>query len=178
MLILKKNNYFQQNINDEIVIRTLTEEDVTQDYVDGINDNAVNLYLVGARIKNQTFDDVRSFVRLNENDKHGHLFGLFIDNILRGTCRLHEITELSAYLGIAIFDRSIWGKSYGTSLIQAVSHFGIRCLNLKRIEALIHEENVASIKAFEKANFITDDSKNELKSGVQYRYFVYNGLQQ
>ena len=38
MLILKKNNYFQQNINDEIVIRTLTEEDVTQDYVDGIND--------------------------------------------------------------------------------------------------------------------------------------------
>jgi RimJ/RimL family protein N-acetyltransferase len=175
MLIIDRGEYFHQENSDDILIRTLVEDDVSDSYVRGLNDIAVNLYLVGAKEKKQTLEDVRSFVRMNENDDCGHLFGLFIREKLRGTCRLHDITDSSAYLGIAIFDKNIWGKSFGSSLIMAVTNFALNKLNINRIEALIHEENIASIKSFEKAKFECIKSKSELKDGVRFEYFVYYG---
>jgi len=174
MLIIENKDFFHQDTDDQILIRSLIEDDVTDSYVKGINDSQVNTYLVGARRKKQTLEDVRSFVKLNQDDDTGFLFGLFVGHMLRGTCRLHEINKEAAYLGIAIFDRNIWGKSYGTSLIKAVSYYGVHHLGLEKVEALIHEDNIASIKAFEKANFSTNKSKDELKDGIRFKYFVYN----
>ena len=53
MLIIDRGEYFHQENSDDILIRTLVEDDVSDSYVRGLNDIAVNLYLVGAKEKKQ-----------------------------------------------------------------------------------------------------------------------------
>ena len=64
MVIIDRGEYFHQEDSDDVHIRTLIEDDVSDSYVRGLNDIAVNLYLVGAKKKKQTIEDIRSFVRL------------------------------------------------------------------------------------------------------------------
>jgi len=81
------------------------------------------------------------------------LFGLFIDDVLRGTSRLHDISSESAYIGIALFDRSIWGQGWATRMIRKIVRFAIGSLGLKKVLAGIEKENIASQGAFNKAGF-------------------------
>ena len=98
---------------DNGFIRPINVEDVTSDYIDGLNDPEVNRFLEIGKGPAQTLESATQFILEQHSRTDAYLFGLFVEGLLRGTCRLHEITEFGADIGIAIFDKSIWGEGWG-----------------------------------------------------------------
>jgi [ribosomal protein S5]-alanine N-acetyltransferase len=136
-------------------LRPLSEADVTDAYVDGLNDPDVHRYMEAPRKQRQTRESVRGYVGANAADSRAILFGIYSGGILRGTVRLHDVdlNRRRATVGIALFDRRVWGKGIGSTAIAAVARFAAGELGLANLEAGIIEANTGSIRAFEKAGF-------------------------
>jgi pseudaminic acid synthase len=132
-------------------LRPISEGDVTVEYVEGLNRPEVNRFLVAPRRKKQTRESVGEYARVNWEANDAILFGLFVEDKLRGTLRLHDITSESAFIGIVLFEQAIWG--WGSLMISAVTNFAMNDLGLKFVRAGIEWENIASQKAFAKAGF-------------------------
>jgi RimJ/RimL family protein N-acetyltransferase len=153
---LPDKSAFTLDVGEGAVLRPLQEKDVTDAYVDGLNDPRVARFLVAARRQRQTIDSVRAYVRKNWEDPAGILFGVFIGGGLRGTVRLYMIDEdaRTAVFGIALFDPSYWGQGWGSRCIRRVADFAIQDLGLKRVFAASYMHNPAAVRCFLKAGFI------------------------
>jgi RimJ/RimL family protein N-acetyltransferase len=143
------------DLREGAYLRPLQAADVTQAYVDGLNDPDVHRYMEAPRKQRQTLEGVRSYVAANAADAQAILFGLYTDGRLRGTVRLHDIDigRGGATVGIALFDRSIWGQGWGSAALAAVASYATSQLGLTRLEAGIIAANKGSIRAFENAGF-------------------------
>ena len=161
---IKDNITLQMDQHD--VLRPLREGDVTQAYVDGLNDPEVNRFLLSPNVQRLTLESVRGFVRDNDRDENAVLFGLFIDDKHVGNVRLHDIDwgEKHAHVGIALFDKSAWGRGLGTEALRRVVCVGFEILGLTTIRAGIADENIPSQRIFQKAGFASD-SKNARQGG-------------
>ena len=72
-----------------------------------------------------------------------------------GTVGLHDIDRANgtAQFGIAIGERSEWGKGYGTDATRAICDFGFGELRLERIGLHVYAGNDRGMRAYEKAGF-------------------------
>jgi len=153
-------------------LRALRPGEVTSAYVEGLNDPRVNRFIQSAQWERQTMDSAIAYVAANWADDRAVLFGIYTDQILRGTLRIHDMDwDLqSATMGIAIFDTKVWNRGLATATIEA----GVRCvrdlLGLRCLRAGIDPENVASIRAFEKAGFVRM-KQPRLDAGPPDRHF-------
>ena len=163
-LPLGNNNY----------LRPLLENDITLQYVDGLNDSEVNRFLTGPRQQRQTIDTVKHLVCLNRNATDGVLFGLFVDDTFRGTVRLHDINPEIAFLGLALFDKSIWGMGWGRRVIKAVTDFARNELKIKMVIAGIENENIASQKAFAAVGYKINKDKFKLLESDDAKFWLYD----
>lgn len=138
-------------------LRPIVEADVTQAYVDGLNNPLVNQYLVASRKRKQTLETVRAYARHNHESENELLFGIFIDDGLRGTVRLQHIDRdtSSAHLGIALFDIKYWGwdKGWGLKACRAVISFAHKVLGLSRLHAGMIAQNIGSRKFLAELGF-------------------------
>jgi len=143
-------------LGDDGLLRPLRTEEVTDAYVEGLNDPLVNRHLTEVRRQHQTQATVMGYVQANWESTTDHLFGLFIDGSLRGTVRLHDVQTgpvAQAWIGIAIFDPSCWGQGWGSKAISAVTKYGLHTIGLERINAGIYSVNQSSRGAFARAGF-------------------------
>lgn len=152
-------------LGDGAYMRALIEDDVTAAYVDGLNDPEVHRFLVGPRSRIQTFDTVRDFVRHNREDPAAILFGLFVGDELRGTARLHDMRDGEAFLGLAIFDKRLWGRGWGTRFVRGVTQHARVALGIRKVRAIIEAENVGSQRAFERAGYSHDAASDTVEQG-------------
>ena len=143
------------DLRDGAYLRPLQAADVTTAYVDGLNDPEVHRYMEAPRKQRQTLEGVRAYVAANAADAQAILFGLYFGETLRGTVRLHDVDSGrgTATVGIALFDRRIWGQGLGSAALATVAHYAMAELGLTRLEAGIIAANGGSILAFEKAGF-------------------------
>ena len=149
-------------LGDGAFLRVLVEDDVTQAYVDGLNDPQVNRFLIGPRSRRQTFDTVRAFVAENAEDDGAVLYGLYVDGALRGTVRVHGLVPgLEAAIGIALFDRSIWGRGWARRCIAAVTDAALAA-GAAAVVAGVYADNEGSRRAFAGAGY----ERDELGGGV------------
>ena len=143
-------------LDNDAYLRPITVNDVTQLYVNGLNDCEVNCFLVAAKKNRQSCKSVKSYVRGNWECDNAILFGLFINDILRGTIRLHDIKGVTSCIGIAIFDKTIWGQGWGGKILLTITEFACNKLNLREIKAVIEFSNIISQKMFLAAAYIRD----------------------
>ncbi|MDO8527694.1 MAG: GNAT family N-acetyltransferase, partial [Deltaproteobacteria bacterium] len=138
-------------------ISTLSVSDISAAYVDGLNDPEVNHYLFDVRLVHQTPQSVTAFVEANLASPTDLFLGLFLkkDNSLFGTLRILGISKIhfSCTLGICIFKKEYWKAGFGTESISAVVDYLFQELKLHYVEAGAYEENIGSIKMFQKAGF-------------------------
>lgn len=76
-----------------------------------------------------------------------------------GTCGLFDTAypeNRSAQLGIAIVDRSQWGKGYGTDTMRTLCRFGFAEMNLHRIELWVFADHARAIHVYEKVGFVRE----------------------
>jgi RimJ/RimL family protein N-acetyltransferase len=158
------------------VLRPLEEADVTDTYPAGLNDPEVSRHLVGSRERAQTVDSVREYVRINHASPHDVLFGIFIDDALRGTVRLHDVDQAArtARLGVLIFDRAYWGKGWASRALSAVMDFAAGRLGLTRFWAGMRHDNLGSRRTFEGLGFVYQPSEDwtDPQGGLHYFFLL------
>ena len=135
-------------------LRLLQKDDITQDYVDALNDKDRVQYMTSLKEKT-SFEDAVQYVNENNKNKEAILFGIFENDNLLGTSRLHDIDSANktAWMGIFIFKNDPDKKGLGTSVITKIVNFAFDDLNLETVRAGIFVENKASAGAFSKAGF-------------------------
>lgn len=138
-------------------LRPLREEDVTGEYIAGLNDPKVNEYLVSARLSTQTRESVTAFVHQNARDPSAILFGIFVRDAPRliGTIRLHGVEPVhgTATIGVCLFLPAFWGQGYSSEAIAAVSEWAFVNLPVRYLEAGCYEANTGSVETFLRAGF-------------------------
>lgn len=150
--------------DDGVALQPLDEGDVTDAYVDGLNDPVVHEFLVSPKAAIQDRGSVAAYVASNRQDPRGILFGVFVDGVLRGTVRLHEVEpqERRAVVGIALFDRSVWGRSVGKTALGLVTRLAVD-IGLTRLDAGIHPGNARSQRAFGANGFVLVEDDGQVQ---------------
>ena len=143
-------------------LRCIDESDVTDAYVHGLNDDDVHKYMEIGKGPAQTIESVTAYVREQRVRGDAFLFGFFLHETLRGTCRLHNITATHADIGIALFDKSIWGNGWASRLIAEITEIATINLECSCVNAGIEFANLASKRAFKKAGYVFNRNINQV----------------
>lgn len=135
-------------------LRLLEKNDITQAYIDALNDKDRVQYMTSLKEKT-SFEDAVQYVNENNQSPDSFLFGIFENDDLLGTTRLHDIDRANknAWVGIFIFKNDPGKKGLGTSVIQKITDYAFDEQGLKTVRAGIFLENKASAGAFSKAGF-------------------------
>lgn len=143
-------------------LRPLRVDDVTQRYVDWLNDPAVNRHLE-SRFATHTLDTTRAFLAAQLTSGTACFFGIWaaldgggaerhVGNIKLGPI---ERNHLTSDLGFVIGERDHWGRGLASDAINTVVAFGFG-LGLKKVTAGSYEDNPGSAKALLKAGFVSE----------------------
>ncbi len=133
----------------------LTRSDVTERYVDWLNDPEINRYLE-VRHEKQTLESCQLFIESVCDDLDDYLFGVFTEEYEHiGNIRLGPIDQRyrRAAVGLVIGERSWWGKGVATEIIRAITQFAFTDLKLNKLEAGAYYANLGSKRAFEHCGY-------------------------
>ena len=143
-------------ISKRLLLRTLQQKDVSEKYVDWLNDSSISRFLETRHVR-WSLSTVAAFVKAKSQKPDEFLYGMFLRDSARhiGNIKIgpvnphHPVAPLSLFIG----DSLEWGKGYASEAIKTVCGFGFEVLHLQKITAGMYASNVASVRAFEKAGF-------------------------
>jgi [ribosomal protein S5]-alanine N-acetyltransferase len=142
--------------SERLIMRTLFSEDVSEKYVEWLNNREINQYLE-SRHEMQTSDMVKSWVHARYVAENECLWGIYVKSgeTHIGNIRLGPINWIHRHgiIGILIGEISCWGKGYASEAIERVVGFAFNDLKLHRVYAGMYSPNTGSQRAFEKAQF-------------------------
>jgi RimJ/RimL family protein N-acetyltransferase len=97
-------------------------------------------------------------VEAQGKDRYMFVICLLADGRPIGSTDLREINleDGHAAFGIAIGEKALWGKGYGTEALRALCDFGFGQLRLERIELDVYAGNTRARKSYEKAGFTVE----------------------
>lgn len=155
--------------SDRMTFRELKVEDVTDTYVEWMNDSTINRHLE-ARFDHHDHESVQEFVNIQFQDPNSFLLRMALDdndlhigNIKLGPIdRRHESSQISLFIG----EQSQHGNGLGTEAIVRVTRWGFEECALKRIEAGCYEDNLGSLRAFLKAGYAVEGFRRSAVNSV------------
>ena len=155
-----------------LIIKSLQVDDISNNYIEWLNDIEVNKYLE-TRFQVQNYQSCLEFVKRQQEDESEELFGIFTNNNNSehiGNCKLgvinkfHHTAEISFFIGNKIF----WGAGYATEVVSHIVQHGFENLGLEKITAGCYESNKGSKKVLLKAGFEVEGfCKKQVVSGNQ-----------
>lgn len=142
-----------------LVLRRLLPADVSEAYVDWLNDPEVKRFLETRHVK-QDGESVRNFVTEKAASDNEFLFGIFliedgrhIGNIKVGPIsKIHHLADVSLLIGV----RDCWGKGYAAEAISAVSRHAFDALGVRKLSASMYVLNEGSRRAFLKVGYVEE----------------------
>ena len=142
--------------SDIFYLRKISIDDCDKNYLSWMNDPEINKYLE-SRFMTHTIDSLKDFVTSMNNSENNVLFAIIdkeSDNHI-GNIKLGNIHPIHKYadIGLIIGDKNYWGRGIATYAIKLVSEFAFDELNLRKVFAGVYENNIGSIRAFEKCGF-------------------------
>lgn len=169
MPIHKESNLLSSG---KIFLRNLRPEDVSQAYVDWMNDPGI-VQFTESRFLSHTMESIREFVQACHGDPDVILFGIFdkptelhIGNIKLGPINRRH---LLADIGIIVGRREFWGKGIATEAISLLCDYAFSEMGLHKLTAGCYSTNFGSAKAFEKAGFVLEGRRpNHSKAGNEW----------
>lgn len=143
----------------DVELFLLEPDHVTADYVQWLNDPAVNQFLE-SRFVTHDIGSTRDFVAGVLRDPSALMWGIrwreadvHVGNIKLGPIdRRHRTGEI----GLMIGARESWGKGLGATAIALVAEIASRQLGLRKLTAGCYGSNIGSARAFEKAGFVVE----------------------
>ncbi len=142
-----------------LLLRPLELEDVSQAYVDWLNDPRVNQFLE-TRHRVQTLESCVDFVAKSNDSACEHLFGVFSGQTGKhiGNAKLGQVNHEHGrgQISLVIGEREEWGKGLGREIVQALTCYGFRDLGLERLEAGCYDSNLASLRTFLSVGYVVE----------------------
>lgn len=137
-------------------LKTLKETDISQRYINWLNDPQVNIFLSTRNIK-QDFKSVQNYIRSFNGCSNKLLLGIFLKktNFHIGNITFSPIDWMNNYsaLGICIGDKKYWKKGLAREALIIAIKFGFKKLQLHRLEAGVNSMNKESLKLFQSLGF-------------------------
>lgn len=142
----------------DVFLRPLDEHDVTQRYVDWLNDPDVNRWLEVRWDKHAKADVLDFLARCHAEGSY--LWGIWADDLHVGNIKLGPVNQRHKHADISYFigDKAWWGKGIATKAVKLVTQFAFARLKLYRVQAGCYAGNVASAKVLRKAGFTYEGS--------------------
>jgi RimJ/RimL family protein N-acetyltransferase len=156
--------------NDVVRLVVLAPEDVSDTYIDWLNDPDINRYLesrfavhdrvgVVTYVESMLASPTSLFLAI-----HSKALGEHVGNIKIGPIDSHHgLGEI----GLMIGARAAWGRGIATHAIAAVADIGFRDLGLRKLTAGCYADNKGSQIAFERAGFTVE--------AIRRAHFVSDG---
>jgi len=141
---------------ERLVLRSLLLSDISQDYVDWLNDPEINKYL---SISNtvQTIETCRSYVQSYQENNDAVLMGIFLkDNGLHiGNLTFSTLDwgNKTVAIGISIGRKEYMGKGLAREALSAIVRYCFQQLGLLRLWAGVNISNIRSLNLFFKSGF-------------------------
>ena len=150
----KKKILILLEIYEEVQLRILQEKDVTDKYVNWMNDYEV-VKFTEQHSFTHTKEMVNEFVTKKFNSKCDFLFGIYFNNNHIGNIKLGPINTNNLISDVSYFigDKKLWGKGIASKALMSVIHFAFNTLKLEKINAGYYQEAVASEKLLSKCGF-------------------------
>lgn len=120
---------------ENLILRPLNKEDITQEYINNLNDPDINQF-ISTRGITQTIESLHLYI----NNYSGKIFGIFLNNNHIG-----NLTLFSDTVGILVF-KEYQRKGYAKEAINAICYLGYD-------KARINSDNSASINLFTNCGF-------------------------
>jgi RimJ/RimL family protein N-acetyltransferase/methionyl-tRNA formyltransferase len=143
--------------SSSLILRCLDASDASNRYLTWLHDRQVNRYLEIRHAPPDSIENLRKFIEDIKSSVDSIIFGIYleIDGRHIGNIKLGPINKIHkrAEIGIIFGEREEWGKGYATEAIKLLAKFAFTELNLNRLTAGCYEENVGSLRAFQKAGF-------------------------
>lgn len=145
---------------DRVALRPMTEDDWDL-LLKWNNDSEVMRYFDHDEFTPISLDDVQSIYRWVST--HAHCFIIKLDGHSIGECWLQTMNlqrivdqfpgQDLRRIDIAIGEKELWGRGYGTESIALLSDFGFSQEGVDAIFGIVSADNVRSLRAFEKCVF-------------------------
>lgn len=135
-------------------------------------DSEYQRFLDAGAANRYTFKATKEFIEKEIESMHMFTIRKLDDDRKIGMIDLSGINWQvgSAWVGIGIGERELWGKGYGTDAMRIILRYGFTQLNLNRIQLDVFSVNERGIRSYEKAGFKHEGRLhgNLLKAGVRY----------
>ena len=148
--------------NAVVRLTVLKPDDVSDAYVDWLNDPEINRYLesrftvhdragVAAYVASMLASPTTLFMAIHSKALDQHVGNIKIGPIDRN----HGLGEI----GLMIGERAAWGRGIATHAIAAVADIGFLDLGLRKLTAGCYADNNGSRIAFERAGFTVEATR-------------------
>ncbi|WP_341237706.1 GNAT family protein [uncultured Limnobacter sp.] len=140
-----------------IYLRRLTEQDVSQDYLDWFKDESVTQFLDSS---NLTYTSVVEYIKTGAESRTHYLYGIFdkdtkrhIGNLKIGPIQWrHLISDLVCVIGA----RDFWGKGLAKEAIRLGNRIAFDVYGMRKVSGGIASDNIGSIKAYTGADWVIE----------------------
>ena len=137
-------------------LRNLKIEDISEDYVNWLNDPQVNKFLNCAG-QVQTKDTCRDYVCSYDAAKNKALIGMFLNEkrLHIGNITLSAVNWPNKFvtLGICVGRKEYWGKGLASEALKSIIRCCFQNLRLHRVQALSNVNNPRSTNLFLNCGF-------------------------
>jgi len=166
-------------IGNIVYIEELSESEVSNSYVNWINDPVVNKYL-SVEKKEYTAKDLEHYIYNINKSNEEFIFGIYILSNKKyiGNIKLANVNSKDgAEIGLMIGDKNEWGKGFSTDAISCVEKFAHSFGSIKKLRAGALNINKGSVKAFLKNDFIIKQRVKRIFKDKQCEaYFMEKNL--
>ena len=141
-------------IDSNLSLRVMAEKDITDAYVNWLNDDEVVQY-TEQRFRHTSAGDVSAFIDRMAVDPTQLMYGIFYNNQHIGNIKLGNINSQhqTANLSYLIGARKLWGKGLASLAIETITEIGFQQIGLMKICAGVYENNIASSKVLVKNGY-------------------------
>ena len=155
--------------SERLILKPLSLEHLSIDYVNWMNDTEVNKYLVSGG--DYTFKDLESYLKLQEEkdilfwaihlkETNKHIGNIKIDPI--------DVLKRSGEYGIMMGDKSEWRKGFAKEASHIVINYCFSEINLSAITLGVVKANSNAVNLYRQIGFICEkeiiDSKTNIVS--------------
>ena len=151
------NEYFLGN--SSIYLRKIQKSDVNKNYYDWLNDSNTIKYMEIRKLPN-SFSDIENYIEESLQSNSIIMFAICLkeNNKHIGNIKLWQIDWINknAIVSIIIGDQKCRGMGLASKSVGLISDYAFNILNMHKIRAGIHEENIASLKVFKNNDFIQE----------------------
>lgn len=149
--------------SERLIFKRVSENHVSQDYVDWINDSEVNMYLETRG--NYNIDLLKTYIE-EQYEKEVYFWAIHLKETDKhiGNIKIDPINTVngSGEYGILMGDKENWGKGYAKEASLRIIRYCFEELKLNQITLGVINNNISAVKLYEKMGFIVYEEKKDV----------------